>query len=216
MAKTPPLPAKAFYLKGGTGPAHYPEPDRPEFAFIGRSNAGKSTLINTLTGVKGLARTSSTPGRTQAIQFFQLDRGGRDIVFADLPGYGYAKAPANVRKQFLPMVERYLDVRDSLAGVVLVADIRREPGEQEDALIERVAEREIPLLLVLSKSDKLSKSKLGLRVREVARAYDLEADHFFPYSGLTGAGRDELWRTLVDLAHDWYDETPVDEQATPE
>lgn len=209
MAKAPPMPRKAYYLKGGTEPSHYPEPILPEFAFIGRSNAGKSTLINTLTGVKSLARTSSTPGRTQAIQFFRLERGmGTDIVFADLPGYGYAKAPIGVRKQFIPMVERYLDVRRSLAGVVLLADVRRDPSDQEEALIDRVCEREIPLLLVLSKSDKLAKSKLRLRVREVARAYDLDPEHFFPYSGLTNAGRDELWRALVDLAADWCEQPP--------
>lgn len=185
------------YIKGGTHPEHYPETTVPEVAFIGRSNAGKSTLINSLTGSKSLARTSSTPGRTQAIQFFDV---AGQYVFADLPGYGYAKAPSSVRRQFGPMMRNYLGSRDTLAVVVLIVDIRRTFGPDEEKLLDLIEEHERNLLLVLNKADKLSKSKIRLQVRKIAESAGLEPDHFHTYSGRTGAGRKDLWAAIRESA----------------
>jgi GTP-binding protein len=190
-------PSGAEYIKGGTKPEHYPEHELPEFAFVGRSNAGKSTLINALTGRKALARTSGTPGRTQAIQFFSV---GKTLVFADLPGYGFARAPSAVRKDFVPMVRTYLGKRKNLRGVVLIADIRRDPTPEEEELLDLFDRHSIPAILVLSKADKLSRNQRRKRVAEVSEAYGLDPEHFFPYSGLHRTGVDAIWDAILDLA----------------
>ncbi len=123
----------AEFVLSAKEPAHYPPAVLPEIAFAGRSNVGKSSLINTLLNRKGLARTSNTPGRTQEINFFRVnDR----FAFIDLPGYGYAKVPESIRKQWGPMVETYLRERDTLRLVVLILDVRRDPSEEDLQLID--------------------------------------------------------------------------------
>ncbi len=165
----------------------------PEIAFGGRSNVGKSSLINQITRTKGLARTSRTPGRTQQINFFL---GLEEIVFADLPGYGWARAPAQVREAWRPLVEGYLLARDTLRGVVVIIDSRRGVGEMDRQLLDFLEENEIEVVPVLSKIDKL---KQGERVRLV-RAAKKELSEVIPFSAVTGEGERELWRRLTDLA----------------
>lgn len=165
----------------------------PEIAFAGRSNVGKSSLINRLTRTRGLARTSRTPGRTQQINFFA---GEDDLVFADLPGYGWAKAPVHVRQAWRPLVEGYLAERDTLRGVVVIMDSRRGVGDADRQLLDFLASHEIPVVPVLSKVDKL---KQGERVRLV-RSASQELDGVVPFSSVSGDGERELWRRLTDLA----------------
>ncbi|MDG2307352.1 MAG: ribosome biogenesis GTP-binding protein YihA/YsxC [Candidatus Binatia bacterium] len=174
---------------GGTPPVL----EFPEVAFAGKSNVGKSSLINNITRTRGLARTSRTPGRTQQINFFL---GIEEIVFADLPGYGWARAPRPVREAWRPLVEEYLVGRETLRGVVVIVDSRRGLGDEDRQLLDFLAEHEIPVVPVLSKIDKL---KQGERVRQLRTAKE-ELDGVIPFSAMTGEGERDLWRRLTDLA----------------
>ena len=190
-------PGRADYIKAGTAPEHYPEEAVPEVAFVGRSNVGKSTLINSLTCRKSLARTSSTPGRTQLIQFFQVDPG---VIFADLPGYGFAKAPKSVKREWGPMISTYLSVRDQLCAVVLIVDFRRDPGRQELEMLEWLEEHERPVMIVATKMDKISKHKRHIRLKELASALGVSQDSIFSFSALSGEGREAIWEALLSAA----------------
>ena len=147
----------AEFVTSATRPSQYPPAELPEVAFVGRSNVGKSSLINTLVNRKHLVKTSSTPGRTQLINFFDIND---NLTFVDLPGYGYARVPAAVRKKWGPMIETYLSTRKTLKGVVIILDIRRLPREEEQNLIQWLAHFSICGIIVLTKTDKLSKTKI--------------------------------------------------------
>lgn len=183
------------YVKGGTAPEHYPEADLPEVAFVGRSNVGKSTLINVLTNRRGLARISRTPGRTQQLNWFRVDD---RLLLADLPGYGYAKVPLSVKKAWRPMIDTYLSRRENLRLVILILDIRREPGTEEHELIEWLQQRERPTLLAVTKIDKVPKSKRHSRFNAIADDLGLSRKHLFPFSGLSGDGKDALWDAIFE------------------
>ncbi len=135
------------FIKSAAKPAHYPPADFPEIAFAGRSNVGKSSLINVLVNRKSLVRTSSTPGRTQLINFFDVNG---QFTLVDLPGYGYAKVPLAVKKEWGPMMERYLSSRPSLRGVVLIFDIRRTPVAEDRQMLDWLRAYDIPPLLVMT------------------------------------------------------------------
>jgi GTP-binding protein len=183
------------YVKGGTAPAHYPETPLPEVAFVGRSNVGKSTLINVLTGRKSIARTSNTPGRTQQLNWFQVeDR----IMLADLPGYGFAKVPLSVKKAWRPMIDTYLEKRDNLRLVMVMLDIRRDPGKEEHELLDWLNERERHAALIVTKVDKVPKSKRFARFRTIADELGLSQQHLFPFSGLSGEGKDAIWDAIFE------------------
>ena len=152
----------AEYVKSAERPSHYSPAVLPEISFAGRSNVGKSSLINILVNRKRLVKTSSTPGRTQMINFFNING---TLSFVDLPGFGYAKVPLNIRKKWGPMVEKYLLTRETLKGVVLIMDIRRIPGQDEFDLIKWFNYYNIPIIRVLTKSDKLSKRKIKIRMQ---------------------------------------------------
>jgi GTP-binding protein len=196
-------PKHAEYVKGGTAPAHYPPEDRPEIAFIGKSNVGKSSLLNGLTARKALARTSRTPGRTQAIQFFSVDPG---LYFADLPGYGYAKVPKAIKAGWGPMIRTYLETRDNLAAVIVIIDGRRDPGTKELELLDWLDERGRPVLIVASKMDKIPSNRRKSRIRELAGGLGLSPECVFPWSALSGAGRVDLWDALHGAADARRDE----------
>jgi len=187
----------AEFIKSAVKPTEYPPPQLPEIAFAGRSNVGKSSLINTLVNRKRLVKTSNTPGRTQLLNFFAVN--GR-IGFVDLPGYGYAKVPEPVRQRWGPMVEAYLSQRSCLRGVVLLIDLRRDPGSEEINLLHWLADRTLPVRIVLTKADKLSKSRQTLRRQKIAAVLRISASELILFSTKTRAGRDDLWREILSMA----------------
>lgn len=174
--------------------ADCPDLDLPEFALVGRSNVGKSTLLNRLANAK-IARTSGTPGRTQAINLFEVKTGEAIFVLADLPGFGYARAPKPVARRFAPLVDAYLEARDPLRAVLLLVDVRRGPEEEERTLVTRLrAVRPIvPLILVGTKVDKLPKAKRKPALAQISRALGSEV---IGTSGQDGIGIDALRQYL--------------------
>lgn len=186
----------AEFIKSATRPAHYPQTDCPEIAFAGRSNVGKSTLINVLLNRKSLVRTSATPGRTQLINFFDVNR---RFVLVDLPGYGFAKVPLAVKKAWGPMVRTYLEVRSSLAATVFIIDVRRIPGDEDLRLLDWLEEFGVPTIPVLSKIDKVSRSQRQRHVRQIAEATGLSVDAFSLFSALTREGVEDIWERIESV-----------------
>jgi GTP-binding protein len=201
----------ANFITSAVKPSQYPPSDRPEIAFAGRSNVGKSSLMNTLLGRKKLVKTSSTPGRTQTINFFSINDRFFSINdrfhFVDLPGYGYAKVPKAVRKSWGPMVENYLKTRrageqtipeasQGLCAVVVILDIRRLPNQGDHDLLAWLAHYEVPALVVLTKVDKLKKNQQGKQRSAIARELSTDPSSLILVSGTTGLGRQELWKAI--------------------
>ncbi len=186
----------AEFVTSATRPSQYPPERLPEIAFAGRSNVGKSSLINVLVNRKRLVKTSSTPGRTQLINFFDIND---HATFVDLPGYGYAKVPASVKKKWGPMIETYLSGRSTLKGVVMIQDIRRTPREEEHNLIEWLEHYAIPCILVLTKTDKLSKTKLDKQRAAVARSLALDPGDLILFSAKSRKGREDVWQAIEQL-----------------
>ena len=186
----------AEFVTSAVKPDQYPPAKYPEMAFAGRSNVGKSSLINTLVNRKRLVKTSSTPGRTQLINFFDINN---LITFVDLPGYGYAKVPAAVRKKWGPMIETYLSGRVTLKGVVVILDIRRTPREEEHNLIVWLKHYSIARVLVLTKADKLSKTKQDKQRTAVASALDVDSSDLILFSAKSGQGRKDVWDVIIPL-----------------
>jgi len=183
----------AEFVISAAGPAQYPPAELPEVAFAGRSNVGKSSLINTLVNRRRLVKTSSTPGRTQLLNFFRINAA---CHFVDLPGFGYARAPAHVRKKWGPMIEHYLANRTTLKSVVLIMDVRRTPGQEEQQLIDWLTGRGIPPVLVLTKTDKLSKTRRISQRRIAAQTLGLAPEGLTLFSSRTREGLADLWRLL--------------------
>ena len=189
--------SKAEFIKSAVKPKDYPQTDLPEVAFVGRSNVGKSSLINVIANRKSLVRTSSTPGRTQLINFFDINDGLLALV--DLPGYGYAKAPPELRKQWGPMIETYLAKRNNLKAVVLILDIRRIPSEGDLRMLGWLITYDIPAIIVLTKCDKLSKLERAKQTALIATAIKREKNELLHFSALSREGRDRIWREIVRL-----------------
>ncbi|PYS72626.1 MAG: YihA family ribosome biogenesis GTP-binding protein [Acidobacteria bacterium] len=181
----------AEFLKSALKEADWPHDNIPEIAFLGRSNVGKSSLINSLLGVRGLARTSSTPGRTQVLNFFLINRQFRVV---DLPGYGYARAPKAVKAEWSSAAEEYLAKRQQLVLSIHIVDSRHEPSKQDLQLHEWLVHHHKPHLIVATKSDKLSKNELGRNVKRAARAF--KSDNLIIYSATKREGRDRLWNAI--------------------
>ncbi|MGD2021673.1 MAG: ribosome biogenesis GTP-binding protein YihA/YsxC [Desulfobacterales bacterium] len=186
----------ADFIKSATKPAQYPLEQLPEIAFAGRSNVGKSSLINTLVNRKRLVKTSSTPGRTQLINFFEINQ---KIIFVDLPGYGYAKVPVSVRKKWGPMIETYLSGRNTLKAVVVILDIRRTPQQEELNLLGWLSHYAIAAIVVLTKTDKISKNKAAQQHRHIAHALSTDPKDLILFSAKTRRGRDDLWQAILSL-----------------
>ena len=186
----------AEFVTSATKPSQYPPEGLPEIAFAGRSNVGKSSLINVLVNRKRLVKTSSTPGRTQLVNFFDIND---YITFVDLPGYGWAKVPASVRKNWGPMIETYLSGRNTLKGVVVILDIRRTPREEEHNLIAWLEHYSIASILVLTKADKLSKTKMARQHAVVARELALDASDLILFSAKSRQGREDVWKAIENL-----------------
>lgn len=185
------------FLKSAFQERHYPPPDRPEIAFAGRSNVGKSTLINVLVNRKGIARTSSKPGRTQALNFFLVEN---CFYLVDLPGYGYARVPLAVKKSWGDMVERYLKNRTNLKAVVVILDIRRDPSSGDKDLLNWLKRYKIAVILVLTKLDKLSKSQNKVMARRIGgQLTGLFPEKPILFSSKTKAGKGEIWGRITDF-----------------
>lgn len=185
----------AVFIKTAIFPKDYPtfKDDRgvllPEIAVAGRSNVGKSSLLNHLFQDKDLVKTSSTPGKTQALNFFILND---QLVFVDLPGYGYAKVPLSVRKNWGPMVQSYFEIRESLKLVLFLFDIRRTPNEEDRQLIEWASRQNLAVILVLTKTDKVKRNEKVANTAKILQAFDMIDLHHVHYSSVKNEGRDLL------------------------
>ena len=186
----------AKFLKSAVVPGDYPPDDLPEIAFAGRSNVGKSTLINALCGGRRIAKTSRTPGKTRLINFFLVNDSFR---FADLPGYGYADVARETRAHWQKMVEAYLEERKSLKAVVLLIDCRRGPEKEEVQLLEYLQHHRIAAEIVLSKSDKLNQSDRHRIELYLVSEAGLDPARFTFVSAAKGIGLAELWHRLVPM-----------------
>jgi GTP-binding protein len=196
MARSHPKP-RATFVTSAAAPSDFPAPSLPEIAVVGRSNVGKSSLINALVGQDGLARTSRTPGRTRLLNWFQIDA-KPSFHLVDLPGYGYAAVNVGLKESWKPLIEAYLAKRETLAGVLLLIDIRRGPEEEELDFVPWLAERGVPVVVALTKSDKLAKNKRMLEVQQSRKTLSLTRDPF-PVSTLDGEGLDTVWRAVLKL-----------------
>ncbi|MEO8562037.1 MAG: ribosome biogenesis GTP-binding protein YihA/YsxC [bacterium] len=173
-----------------------PTNELPEVAFAGRSNVGKSSLLNRLVRRKAFARVSNTPGRTREINFFKVNE---RFVLADLPGYGYAKISKTRKAEWLPLIEGYLRLSPALRGVVQLLDVRHKPSEDDLTMLDFLADIGAPTVVVLTKIDKLRARELPERIHEIAVQLHLEEDQMIPFSATTNVGRDELASALVSL-----------------
>jgi len=184
----------AQFIKSAVWPLQYPPATMPEVAFVGRSNVGKSSLINTLVGRKNLAKTSNTPGRTQLINFFTINE---KISFVDLPGYGFAKVPRSVKKDWGDMIEAYLKERSSLCLVVFILDIRRDPSDDDLNLRDWLNHYRIPYLYILTKADKLSNNQATARKRAIEKLLQISSERKpILFSAKTQKGKIDMWEFL--------------------
>lgn len=196
-----PLVIRKLEFMGGMAAADgwRPESDLPEIAFSGRSNVGKSSLLNRLVGRKKLARVSRTPGRTREINFFRVND---SFMMADLPGYGYARVSKARKAEWRPLLEGYIAKTPRLAGVVQLLDIRREPSEDDVAMLDFLSVLGMPTIVVLTKSDKLTRKAAAEQADAIARSLLLDPEQTIPFSAVTGEGRDDLASAIVSAVAD--------------
>ena len=186
----------AQFLMSATDVNHFPAPVLPEVAFLGRSNVGKSSLINSLVGKK-LAKTSSTPGRTRSINFFELRWPGKphpELIFTDLPGYGYAKISREISSQWPSFIEPYLEQRSSLALCLVLVDVNVPPQESDRQLLGFLTSARRPFLIVGTKSDRLSGNQLRNSVQ--ALSHDFPQSRIVPFSAKNNTGHEDLWAEI--------------------
>jgi GTP-binding protein len=185
---------QAEFVAGATAPAQFPRESLPEVAFAGRSNVGKSTLINGLLKRRGLARTSSTPGRTQQINFFRINQ---KFLFVDLPGYGYARVSQAVKDSWMDLIRSYLKQRERLVQVILIVDTRIGPTPLDLQLLEWLQFNRLPFIVVSTKADKLSKGELHKSIRHAESLS--QGARVVPYSAVNNLGHEQLWSILIPL-----------------
>ncbi|MGC1788498.1 MAG: ribosome biogenesis GTP-binding protein YihA/YsxC [Terriglobales bacterium] len=186
----------ARFMLSASDLAHFPAPGAPEIAFLGRSNVGKSSVINSLAGAK-MARTSNTPGRTRSINFYEVRRAGQpkpELLFADLPGYGYAKVSREISEDWALFVDPYLHQRSSLALSLVLVDSNIPPQESDGQLLEFLAAKERPHVIVDTKCDRLSGNQVRQAMDALGRAYS--GIPIIAFSAKTGLGKDELWQKI--------------------
>ena len=187
----------AEYLKSVLKQDDLPKDNRPELAFVGRSNVGKSSLLNTLLRRKGLAKTSSTPGKTQTINFFEINK---QFYFVDLPGYGYAKVPKATKDAWNRYMRDYLFNREPLKMAAVLLDARHTPTVNDAEMIDMLAEAEVTTLLVATKIDKLSRNQCVKQLQIIKSNLGLEADEYvLPFSSVTGEGVQPMWEIISDI-----------------
>lgn len=185
----------AEFIQSATKPGNYPATDLPEIAFAGRSNVGKSTLINTLVNRRSLVRTSGTPGRTQLLNFFNIN-GNFSLV--DLPGYGFAKVPLSVKKAWGPMIRTYLGQRPNLRAVVFILDIRRTPRSEDLQMLDWLEEFEVPTIPVITKMDKVTRNQRRKQLSPIIETTGLPLEAFSLFSAQTREGLDDIWQRIED------------------
>jgi len=187
------------FITSAFKPEQFPATTKPEIAFAGRSNVGKSSLINRLVNSKKLARTSSRPGRTQSINFFSA---GKDLHLVDLPGYGYAGVPLKIRQSWKGLIDSYLSERLNLKAVVVIMDIRRKPGPGDLDLLNWLKAFNIQAIIALTKSDKLSRSAAKRQIDLISKELFKESyGQPVIFSAKTGQGKAELWKRIEETAH---------------
>lgn len=199
-----PLVIRDLEFLGGmaTADGWRPEPTLPEIAFAGRSNVGKSSLLNRLVRRKAFARVSNTPGRTRELNFFRVNN---SFVLVDLPGYGYARISKERRATWRPLIEGYLRASPTLRGIVQLLDVRHAPTDDDRQLFDMLADIGVPAIVAVTKTDKIAKPKVRERLHELAVELELDEDQMIPFSAVTGAGRDELAEAVMSLLEqpDW-------------
>lgn len=186
----------AEFIKSAVDPANYPKECLPEVAFAGRSNVGKSSLINSLLNRKKLVKVSSTPGKTQLINFFKINN---QFVFVDLPGYGFAKVPENIKKRWGKMIETYFKESKNLKLVVLILDIRRTPNENDRLMLEWLDYYRIQTVFAATKSDKIKRSEKNKQVRLILESINEPEDRAITFSSKNGEGKKDLWKVIKNF-----------------
>lgn len=188
---------KAEFVTSAVAPDHYPVHELPEVALAGRSNVGKSSFINKICQRKALARTSSKPGKTQTLNFFNIND---EIMFVDVPGYGYAKVSKTEREKWGVMMEQYLTSQEALRGVVLLVDIRHEPTGDDVTMYNFLKHYDIPVIVVATKLDKIKKSQRQKHEAAVKRKLQFDpSDRFVAFSAETAEGKDDAWKAIYAL-----------------
>jgi len=203
----------ARFMMSASDASHFPAPALPEVAFLGRSNVGKSSVINSLLGTR-IAKTSSTPGRTRSINFFEIRWPGKpqpELVFTDLPGYGYAKISREISQQWPSFIDPYLKERPCLALCVALVDVNVAPQPADKELLTFLTGIGRPTLIVATKSDRLSSNQLRNSLQLLSRDYP--AAHIVPYSAKTGSGRQELWQEIREAVEN-HNNAPLLTRAT--
>jgi len=197
-------PEDAAFATSAVSPAQFPRDGLAEVAFLGRSNVGKSSLLNALTGRKGLARVSGTPGRTQMVNFFRVrpGRGHQELYLVDLPGYGYSKASQSVRRDFERMATSYLIDRSPLGVVVFLVDSRHDPQPADLVLASFLDEHGFPHIIAATKADKIGRSEISKRARSLSAGVGRYARAVVPVSAQTGDGLAELWAAIFEALSD--------------
>jgi len=186
-----PTEVEAEHITSAARPDQFPAESLPEIAFLGRSNVGKSSLLNRLTGKKGLAFTSSKPGCTQVINFYRING---EMHFVDLPGYGYARVPLEVKARWKSLIESYLLERNTLTAAVMLLDSRRGWMERDRELKEWLEHQAIPFVVVATKVDKLNQKEQHRNLNSIAK--ELSGSELFPFSAVTGRGAREIWQAI--------------------
>jgi GTP-binding protein len=190
------------FVTAAVDPRQFPPPGAPEIAFLGRSNVGKSSLINTLVGAK-IAKTSNTPGRTQTINFFQVRRPGKphpDFIFADLPGYGYARVPREITERWTQFINPYLEQRESLALCLSIVDVTIPPQQLDLQLLDWLRHVGRNFIIVATKTDRISRNQLRPSLRKLSEQLGVPQDQIIPFSAKARVGYDELWRAIKQAA----------------
>ena len=208
QAKDPMVIRSLEFLGGMAAPDGWrPEPTHPEVAFAGRSNVGKSSLINRLVRRKKLARVSNTPGRTREINFFLVNA---QFILADLPGYGYAKVSKSAKATWQPLIEGYLRHSPMLCGVVQLLDARRDPSDDDRQMLDFLSETGLPTIVAVTKIDKLRPAERATRLRALRVELTLDDEQLVPFSAVTNEGRDELAEAVVAIIGRAVESTPTD------
>jgi GTP-binding protein len=185
------------FLKSAAKVSDFPRFSFPEFAFFGRSNVGKSSLINMITGRRSLVKVGAKPGVTKLVNFFLMND---NISIADMPGFGYAELPKSVKDKFLPLLEDYINNRKNLKLTFLLVDIRRTPGDLERDIVTLLSDNEKPVAIIATKCDKLTKNQRKMNAEKIAREFDIDAGSIYFSSSKTTEGRKEIIKLIGEYS----------------